>query len=185
MGNKIIKVAFIILSFVLLDVFARFLFAQNWLNDFHLSKEVDPISVLSVLLTSIVTLVAAWYISKKIKEQRFEKDFLLKDLSKIEQTVEEIENLISPGSVELKLIIEKLSNIQRLNKSFSNTLKLCGKNESRAYDLNSKYSSMYSLLTDCDSNHLIINDENDNKLLNEINSYSLEIRRLILKVNKL
>lgn len=166
LGKNIVKILLILLIIIVVDILIRLLIQQNWFSKFQFSYELNPSILFSSFLTAIVTLFAAWYISKKIKEQRFEKDFLLKDLIDIEQDICRIQTLITPGSIDSQEFIDILNNIQRITKRFKHTLNACGRENSGLTSLNAKYKVLYTKLTNTDSDYLDVNDDNKGNLMN-------------------
>ena len=54
------------------------------------SYVVEPIDIINILVTVLVTIFVAWYVTKKLSEERFEKELIISDLKSIEECIKKI-----------------------------------------------------------------------------------------------
>jgi hypothetical protein len=187
MARRLVLFFIICMSFILLDVFARFLFYNDWFSFIKLSKEVDAFNIISLLVSSFVTICVGWYLVKMLTEQRYEKEFLIKDLITLEIELDDLSHLIKNGTIDLNDIIIIINRIQKLQSKFVLTLKIVGRHKAVDEKLNIYFNNLYRILTDCDNNQL--NFIKDNKtgieeVENIIYNYTCLLRKQIFKVNK-
>ena len=62
MGKRIALYVLIAAGLVCLDIFSRYLYSQSWLSSFTLNKQVDPIAVFALIISSLVTIWLGVYV---------------------------------------------------------------------------------------------------------------------------
>jgi hypothetical protein len=186
MGKKITIVIAFGVSFVLLDIFSRFLYSQSWFGTTTFSKEVNPFDIIVLVVTSLVTIWLGWYVSKRITEQRYQKEYLINDLKEIEEEINTIQRgILSSSTLEIQTLIGFLNKLRTYMDRFSKTIEVFEISSINTKELNNQYNTLFQKATDLDGTHLVI----DEIVLNELNSVCVEFvirtRRMIFKVNNL
>lgn len=90
MGQNKIAVIFFSISFIvviaLITVLSFGLLKTSWSYNYV----VEPIDIISIIVTILVTIFVAWYITKKLSEERFDKELIISDLKSIEECIKRI-----------------------------------------------------------------------------------------------
>lgn len=184
MGNKIIIGILIGVSFILLNIFSRFLYNQSWYSNSSLAKELNPFEIISLVVTTVVTIWLGWYVSKKITEQRYEKEYVITDLKKIEEEIEFIERNLQFPNIEIQTLLDHLNKLKICIDRFSKTAEIFQISCVNNVELENIYRKLYTKTTNLEGNILT----NDNPVRNEItqvcNEIILKTRSMIFKINK-
>ena len=90
MAKKIIY--FFSILFLLLSTFylGLFIVREDWFASLDADTNLNPVEPMGIIVSAALTIWIGWYITKKLTEQRFEKEYLIKDLATIEQKVDEL-----------------------------------------------------------------------------------------------
>ena len=86
------KIAIILFSISLVVVIALITILSFGLlkTSWSYSYVVEPIDIVNILVTILVTIFVAWYVTKKLSEERFEKELIISDLKSIEECIKKI-----------------------------------------------------------------------------------------------
>ncbi len=181
---KFFVTIFSILLFVILILIVNFIFKENWLFNAIPNYEIDPINVLNLVFTSTSTLFLAWFLSKKLQEQRYEKEFLINDLKSIENEINRLVSLISNSSViELNEMISKIETIRYELDKFKQTSIISNLSSINSKDLNIIHNKLFRNLTDFDGSSLDIDETWKIEKKRICQKYIIEIRTLINQIN--
>ena len=117
----------------------------------HLGVKFENTLTLSdivyVGITSIVTLFAAWYLSKKLNEDRFSKELAIADLKDIEQVVAAIIDKAQDNTSNINGELMKLLNkLQQLLSRFDRTCTI--NNNDSKYAVRGNFNTLYRYATD-------------------------------------
>lgn len=179
MGRKITVFFAVILLIVILICFLRFLFVMSWIHNAEVDYKIVPIDVFSLFISSALTIWIGWYIAKKITEQRFEKEFLIKDLSQIELDICEIETIFrTSGNVDVSYITSKNHRIQLLHGRLLKTMNLMGLSSIIPNDLGLKIRTLYQKTTDFNPEDIDVQE-----IYTVCDETVLEVRGLIISIN--
>ncbi len=184
MGKKIALVFSLVVSFVLLNVFARFLYSQTWFSTTSFSKELDPFDIITLVVTTAVTVWLGLYVSKKITEQRFEKEYVINDLKHIEEEINHIEKNMQSREMDIQSILDLLNKLNIYIERFSKTIEIFEITCIEVNGLNKAYKKLYKKTTNIDGSQLVL----DGPIRNEINKvcsdFIIKTREMIKTVNK-
>ena len=84
MAQKIMTFFFILLILLASFYLVYFIVDCAWFEQLKISYELVPVDAIGIIVSAALTLWIGWYIAKKLTEQRFEKEYLIKDLNLIE-----------------------------------------------------------------------------------------------------
>lgn len=185
MGKKVIIG---LLSFVLIIVlffFISLLYCQSWFSTVTLSKELVPLDVFNLLFTSGITVFLAWYITKKLTEQRYEKEFVIGDLKNIEEQINYIEKLTSDiQSIQLQPLLDLLTKLQTHIERFNKTIDILKMPCNDSKKLNIYYTSLFKKATDVDGLQLDLDSVKRNEIHKVCNNFVVTTRSIICAINK-
>jgi hypothetical protein len=185
MVKKIIIGIIIIIVFILLNIFSRFLYDQSWYSTYTFKKELEPYTIISLIVTTLVTLWLGWYVSKKITEQRFEKEFIISDLKKIEDEIKFLERSFSASAIDIQALLAILLQLNTYIDRYSNTVEIIGISSLLSTSsLKTCYRNLYMKTTNLDGNQLLLNDPIRVEITRECTTFICETRKLILIINK-
>ncbi len=185
MGNKIVTAIALVVSFVLLNIFSRFLYSQAWFSTTTLSKEVNPFDIITLVITSLLTIWLGWYVSKKITEQRYKKEYLINDLKEIEEELKFIEKSMQVSNIELQSLISFLNKLETCIHRFCKTIEIFQISSFDASSLNLQYKNLFERTTNLDGNLLVLDEVNRNEINKVCADFVIEVRSMIFKINSL
>ena len=147
---------------------------------FSYQNSISFADIANILVTTVVTIFAAWYLSKRLNEDRFSKEMAISDLKDIEQIVSDI---IIKAQLEDPIlnaeILKLVNHLQVLLSRFDRTCKLKRKQES-IISIQNNFISLYRFATDFDTGPLDIQ-----AIIKYGTDLIVEIRDTINSINKL
>lgn len=179
--NKIVYIFLGIPILIVIDIFSRFLYEKSWFSSVKLSNEVDPIDIFSIIASSIVAIWLGLYITRKLSAQRFQKEYLISDIKKIEEEVSFIEGKMQESNIELQTIIELLNKFKLYIDRFSSTIRIFQVTSINSCELNYNYNRLYSTTTNTEGDLFII-DETVRIEINVICSSIIESTRQMIYI---
>lgn len=186
MGKKIIIGLLLFIALILINIFSRFLYAQSWFSSSSFKKELDPFAIISLIVTTLVTLWLAWYVSKKVTEQRYEKEFFISDLKQIEEEIKFLERSLISSSIDLQSLLCILIKLKIYIDRFSNTAEIFKITAVlKVQTLDNYYTKLYKITTDLEGNQLLLEDPNRIAINQVCTKLIIETRGMIFKINKL
>ena len=185
MAKKIILPIIIIGILILIFLFFRLLYWHSWFSTITVSHELVPLDVFNLITTSIITIFLAWYITKKLTEQRYEKEFVIGDLKNIEEQINYIERITSDiQSIQLQPILDLFTKLQTHIERFNKTIEILQIPCSESNKLNSYYYSLYKKATDVDGLQLDIDSVKRNEIHKVCTNFVITTRSIICTINK-
>ena len=131
-------------------------------------------------LTTIVTIFAAWFLSKRLNEDRFSKEMAISDLKEIELIVSNIITKVQEEGDDVNKELLKLTNhLQQLLSRFDRTCKLKRKQKS-IKTVQQNFNTLYRFTTDFGADPLDVQS-----VIKYGTDLIVEIRDTITNINKL
>ncbi len=183
MVKKITFALVAITTFILLNIFSRFLYSQSWFSTTTFSKELNPFEIITLVVTTLVTIWLGWFVSKKLTEQRYQKEYIINDLKIIEEEINFIEKSIQYSTVDLQTLLGLLNKLKTYLERFSKTIEIFEIKSVDALNLNEIYIKLYEKTTDIESNQLSLNDTNRNEIYKICNDFIITTRKMIFTIN--
>ncbi|MFD2162242.1 hypothetical protein ACFSJU_07545 [Paradesertivirga mongoliensis] len=185
MGKKITFYALYVITMLLCVIFSRFLYEKSWFSVLTVSKELVPFDVFSLIVSSILTFWLAWFITKRLTEQRYEKEYLISDLKIIEEDINKIEDSTTEDeSIELQKLLNNLNRLYSNITRFSKTMDAFEVQNFEVQPLRKCYNRLFTLLTDVDGEYLLINDVNRHEINQLCSEFVLTARKMVFEINK-
>ena len=145
--NKIILKIILSIVAMMLFFFIRALYCQSWFSTITFSKEIVPLDIINIFISGGIAIWLGYYITKKITEQRFLKEFIIKDIYRIEEQVEVFEKLINTNNVQLQSIFNELHDLKHKIDRFDRTAKLTDFSCKEINDLNKCHTELFKIST--------------------------------------
>lgn len=183
MVKKIGILISIFTAFILLNLFTRFLYSQSWFGTTTFSKELNPFDIISLIVSSIVTIWLGWYVSKKLTEQRYQKEYIINDLKQIEEEISFIEKNIMFSSTDLQTQLDILNRLNNYIDKFSKTIQIFQIKYLDITELLNNYTILYKKTTNLESTQLSMDDAIRYEINKVCNDFIVETRKLIFKIN--
>lgn len=183
MAKKMIY--FFSILFLLLSTFYLGLFVvrEDWFASLDADTNLNPVEPMGIIVSAALTIWIGWYITKKLTEQRFEKEYLIKDLATIEQKVDELSSTFqNSAEIDLTYISAKNAEIQLAYSRLENTFKLTDSKYSS--DLSDSITNLFKCTTNFDESPVKIEKVDLNAIYAQCDKVILDARDLILKINK-
>lgn len=139
---------------------------------------VEPIDVINLLVTVLVTIFVAWYVTKKLSEERFDKELIISDLKSIEACIEKILEAYEPRNANGE-ILNSINELHILINRFERTIET---RKISTHALRNSFWSFFAVATDYDSGN--DTDNIDLPMVQRLgDDLIIEIRRIIGVVN--
>lgn len=183
MAKKIIY-SFSILFFLLSTFYlGLFIVREDWFASLDADTNLNPVEPIGIIVSAALTIWIGWYITKKLTEQRFEKEYLIKDLATIEQKVDELSSTFqNSAEIDLTYISAKNAEIQLAYSRLENTFKLTDSEYSS--NLSDSITNLFKCTTNFDESPVKIEKVDLNAIYAQCDKVILDARDLILKINK-
>lgn len=184
--EKVIKKSIIVLlvicsSFLLIHfirLFCGFIFISE------IDYSVNAFEYVSLILSSFLTILVAWYITKRITEQRFEKDFLINDLKSIEDIVHNIENILeTSSSINITYIASRINSIFMLKDRMKEAIELTSLSNMDITPLENSINDLFTSATDFDAQDVPISEVDIPEIQQRCSNLIKETRNLIIEIN--
>ena len=184
--EKVIKKSIIVLlvicsSFLLIHfirLFCGFIFISE------IDYSVNAFEYVSLILSSFLTVLVAWYITKRITEQRFEKDFLINDLKSIEDIVHNIENILeTSSSINITYIASRINSIFMLKDRMKEAIELTSLSNMDITPLENSINDLFTSATDFDAQDVPISEVDIPEIQQRCSNLIKETRNLIIEIN--
>lgn len=168
----------------LLVLFLVRLFSLHWFCKIEFERNLPPLDLISLLVTSLVTIFLGYYITKKLTESRIEKDSLIEDLKKIESYMYSVQDVLKNyKKVDVRQITTELEMAVLNISRFKNTLKIVGEKEIKTESLENSFFQLYTISTNFDGETAQVDDLASGKILQKSDQVLLEVRRLMHVIN--
>lgn len=175
----------VILIGLFIFLFVRSLYSANWFNTFTYDGSISPFDIFNLIISSIVAISLGYYITKKLTEQRFMKEFIISDITKVEMELENIESILSVNNVELTTIFNALNKLSHKIERIENTAKLITFEIDEIRNLKFLYFQIFQIATTTDNSTSINTFVSNSQLEPVFNDFSKSLRKMVYMVNKI
>lgn len=166
----------IILGLCLLYAFG--LFKTSWTFKY----EVDAIAFINILVTIICAGGLAWYVTKRLSEERFDKEIIIKDLQLIENQLGNILDLLERGNQTASNdIVARVNHLRILIDRFKKLIQ--DKYGIKTENLEDKFNQFYMISTNFDTSQNVKNIDVPN-VIAKGEDIIIELRSLIGNINR-
>lgn len=163
-----------------LFLFIRALYCQYWFSSFVLSKEIAPLDVFNVFFSGGIAIWLGWYITKKLSEQRFLKEFVIKDIYRIEEQIEAFEKMSRSNTLELQTVFNELHELRNKIDRFERTARLTHYPIKEINNLKKYHTELYKVTT----TENLFDPRNCRNEINTIcGGFVLSLRKIVCEVN--
>jgi len=177
--NRIVLGIMLFIVTTMLFFFIRTLYCQGWLSTIIFSKEIAPLDVINIFISGGIAVWLGTYITKKLTEQRFMKEFIIKDICRIEEQVELFEKLINTNNAQLQSIFNELHDLRIKIERFDRTTKLARFPCNEVKDLNDCHTKLYMISTLEETFPL----NNKNEAQKICDDFVISLRKIVCNVN--
>lgn len=186
MAKKVIVFFLACIFLFMFFLFLRLLYCQSWFSTVKLSNELIPIDVLNLFSSTAITLFLAWYVTKKLTEQRYEKEFVMADLKNIEDQINYIERMTSDlNSIQLQPLLDLLAKLQSHIDRFKKTTLILKIPCKDSKELDSSFVALFEKATDIDGHQLDIDSAKRIEIQKVCSDFIITTRSIVCKINKL
>lgn len=161
------------------------LWRSTWFSNINVEYGFVPVDAIGILVSAAVTVWVGLNIAKNLTESRFEKDYLIVDLNKMESIVSEMERLYKSSTfVDLSNITSMNVELQSIIKRFTDTVKIMNNSSSKYAELKYLADKVYQKTTNVDGQYVEVDKINIPELDTAFNKFILEVRKQIIAVNQ-
>jgi hypothetical protein len=175
--NKIAITLFsvsLIVIIALLTVLSYGVLQTSWSYNYV----VEPIDIINIIVTLLVSVFIAWYVTKRLSEERFDKELIISDLRDIESCIKKTLEFYDSSNSNNEILIY-LNQLHILIRRFQCTINT-DKMDTRG--LENAFWQLFKVATDYDSG-----SDTDNVDIPAVqrhgNDLIIEVRRIIKLVN--
>ena len=181
MKRKVVIGIIVSIIAIVLFIFFRALYCQYWFSSIVFSNEIAPLDVFNILFSGTIAIWLGWYITKKLTEQRFLKEFIIKDIYRIEEQIESFEKMTQNNKLELQTIFNELHELRNKIERFEKTTAITHFSSSEITNLSNYHKELFKITT-TDTVFKPIDSKNQ---INQIcNSFILSLRKMVLEINR-
>ncbi len=172
-----------IVGILLLVSFVVFLLYSKWLCRVKLTESISPIEVINVFLTAFIAVWLGRYVTKRLTEQRFIKEFVIADIYKIEESLTALERLTLADKLDIETIFQSLQILRSKIEILQKTTEIAGIENSEINNLKVLHTNIFNATTNSDGNEVdIASNKNEIQVLYQ--KFILSLRRIICHINK-
>lgn len=184
--EKVARVLLLVLAFIGLDIFCRFLYSQTWFGTFTFNQALDPFDIIALVVTSVITIWLGRYISKKLTEERYQKEYIITDLKNIESEVEALQrDLLSASTVDIDRLLQHLNTLANSISKFKKTLAIFETKCNNTSDLERRFRALYINVTNLGGTQLVLTAVNKNQIDSQCNELIVSSRSIVREINTL
>lgn len=151
-----------------------------WRTSWSIKHEVELVDFINILVTISCALGAAWFVAKKLSEDRFNKELTITDLRKIEEQIGCIVEMFIKYETIDESQKNEILNINSYLNSLINRFEIVNNINLANSNLRERFNVFYRYSTDFDSG----NGSDVQNIINEGNQLIKAIRLEIIKVNE-
>lgn len=164
--------------------FVLYLLCGKWFREIDLDTSIVPVDIIVFLLSSALTLYLGYYITKKLTEQRAEKDLLIGDLAKIEASIGDIEASIKyPGGINVQQLSTIAEGVVLCVDRFKRALQVAGNTKLTTSELEILVYRLYNVATNFDGQTWDIDNIPVGVIRKSATEMIVEVRRLAHLIN--
>lgn len=180
MGQNQLAKGFLYILGLIFSCYIGFLIANLCSDKFNYSTQITLADISNIIVTSLVTIFAAWYLSKKLNEDRYAKELAINDLKAIEENISSIVDKIhKPEDNIIGQLIPLINQLQHLLQRLERTCAINGKKVPTDRIMKSFYC-FYGCATNFEDKPLDLN-----LIISYGDDLIVEIRGTIAAINKM
>ncbi|MDE6695813.1 MAG: hypothetical protein K2K25_02940 [Muribaculaceae bacterium] len=180
MGQNQVVRGFLYFVGLIFSFYIGFLVANLFSEKFNYSAQITLADISNILVTSLVTIFAAWYLSKKLNEDRYAKELAINDLKAIEENISSVvDKAHNPGGDIIGQLMPLINQLHHLLKRLERTCAINGKKVSTDRIMNS-FLCFYGCATNFEDKPL-----NLDLIISYGDDLIVEIRGTIAAINKM
>lgn len=180
--NNII-IPFSILNFILGLIIGIVLVKFNIYN-YTLDTKINIFDVINLCITSSIAIAIGWYITKKITEIRYEKEYIIDEIFSLSKQFKDIEVMTnSHQEIELSSILPKLTDLALKLEKLANTIEIFNLHKEDLNNLKNERSELHIALTNTDGRVLILDQFKKTELKTIFNKFDCDIKRFVHNIN--
>jgi hypothetical protein len=177
--KKIALGAILLVVAAMLFFFMRAMYCQSWFSTVTFSKEIAPLDVLNIFVSGAIAVWLGYYITKKLTEQRFLKELIIKDIYRMEEQIESFERLIKVNNIAVAPIFNELNDLKHKIERFERTVKLTPLSCNEVKGSNACHKKLYEISTE----NTILPLNCTNELEKICDDFVICLRKIVCTIN--
>lgn len=182
--RKILTGLFVLFICAAIFIFIRSLYCVDWFTTFEYDKIVSPFDIFNLIFTSFVAIGLGYYITKKLTEERFMKEYLIADIEKVENELENFESIFNSKSLELSTVFNSLNKLSHKIERIEKTADLIDFKATEINNLKKFNLELYKIATKTDNSSQIDTYETNLQLEPIYNDISACLKKIVYNINK-
>lgn len=181
--KKCIYIGSGLFAIILFALFVKYLFCSNWFSEINLDHSISPLDLFNITITAFIAIWLGRYVTRKITEQRFIKEFVIADIYKIENLLDSIDKLTRSEQLEIETIFTELSVLRNKIDIVQRTAVITEINNPAIENLTVLHSRLFNLATDADGD-LVNLRQKKTEIDSLVRDFIISLREIICKINK-
>jgi hypothetical protein len=182
--KKISIVLFILIVAAIIFMFVRSLYCIDWFNTFKYDNNVSPFDVFNLIISSLIAIGLGYYITKKLTEERFMKEYLITDIEKVENELDNFESILNANNVDLQTVFNALNRLSHKIERIENTARLIDFSINELHNLKQLNFRLFLIATATDQTNVINTSQTNSQLEPVYNEISICLKRIVYHINK-
>ena len=180
------KPALVICATIFILFFIGFivdLLCNKWHCNIEYTNSVSLIEIINIAVTVSVTIWLGWYVTKKLAEQRFIKEFLIADIYKIEESLTALERLTLAGKLEVETVFQNLHFLRAKIDILQKTTEIAEIETSEISNLLALHIQIHAKTTNADGNEIDIASQKT-EISELCKKFVLSLREIVCYINR-
>lgn len=154
---------------------------KQWFCNIQYSTEISPVDIVNIAMTAIIAIWLGVYVTRKISEQRFIKEFIISDIYRIEESLTSIGLLLKNNNDDLSVLFDNLHILRTKIDVLDKTSKFANIHGLPIEKLLTEHGQLYVESTDVDGD--LVDIEKKILIQNRLNKMTLLLREIICIIN--
>ena len=185
MGKKCKRLLVCAILFLLLLILVFNMLSKDWFCNVEFSKTIDPISILEIIISSSIAIYLGRTIAKKLSEERFDKEYIIRDLTTLDETLSKFVQYIQrSNSLDINTCSDMIEDIRIGISKYKSSLDIFGITSIDVQTIDHLFLTLYKQGTSQVGQTILGADAPKDHIINICQQIAKEIRRAVKLVNK-
>ncbi|MFI3264777.1 MAG: hypothetical protein SNG38_03880 [Rikenellaceae bacterium] len=177
--NKLVKILCCIAAVAVIFIL-RDMCCNNFFANISYDNNIDVIELFSLIASSIIAIWIGFTITNKLTEQNSAKQFLFNDIIKIEEQIDQLEQLYKEDNVNTTVVFKLITLIDSKLTVLKSSVISFGIKDVDFENLYQTYLDIFMISTNLDSEVGVISDS----INPEVVKFRKHLRDIVAKINR-
>jgi len=158
---------------------------EKWFCEYELENAVNPIDIISLIISTGVAVYLGHTITKGLSEERFDKEYIIKDLSLLDETLTSFTSYIQNAKeIDINECCDKIEDIRVGISKFKHSVDIFQVSISNLNQIDSTFEQLYKQGTSQVGQVIMGTEAPKDTIINICQELSKEIRSSVKQVNQ-